>query len=164
MTDTPIGDSVRTDQTPALDTPPVPASVPDVPEDRTPDQVAHDDAVPDTVPDVDPVPDDDGAAVFVAATDPAPDDAPAQVSDDVDVPTGPDTSTAVAVETFADDNVGPVASVDAPGEVLALARDTNDRIRAMQELVEGFVSDARPMLDKLGQGGISGLLGVMFGK
>ena len=166
MTDTPIADSAAQD--------------------------THDNAVPVDVPDTSPVPDDDGAAVFAAATDPAPatDEAepvPATLPVDVGqdaatfaattVPTDASVAASLGIPAPTDDQGGyAVIPVEGPGptvsdvadvnanEVLTLARDTNARIRNMEALVSGFIEDAKPVLDKFGQGGISGLVGMMFGK
>lgn len=154
---------------------PIADSIPDRPsddavDDRTPDQVAHDDAVPVTVDDqmddAGDVPADE--ATFVAATDPA-DTAPADAVPAVDVPGTPvepvQDSQPVSIPvndatpTLSADNVP-----DTDGnELLALVRDTNDRIKSIQDVVSGFVADAKPFLDRIEKGGITALIGGLFG-
>jgi hypothetical protein len=171
---TPIADGVLADQQAAQDAHDV--AVPEV--------------VPDAP--ADPATDDADAAVFVAATDPADSPVPdATVVPDttgdapVDSPVpdaagttaqnvnglDPSVPVAPAVNVPATDSssppftvVGPDPSASTGDDALyALVKDTNDRIRNMETVVSGFMDDAKPMLEKLGHGGISGLLGVMFG-
>ena len=131
---------------------PLADSIPD------PEQDAHDNAVPMDVPDTDPVPDDDGAAVFVAATDPVPDATPE--SDDSPAPESP---VALSVDASPADNDAK-ASADEYVDVFECIKDTNTRIRNIETLVSGFIADAKPMVDKVSQGGIAGLLGALLGR
>lgn len=125
----------------------------------------HDAQVPETVPDTAPVPDDDGAAVFAAATEPVTQDAPPEATPQV----SPETAPEAAPDGITDQELSALSALvpspdDSEDNAYTLAKDTNARIRNMETLVSGFVDDAKPVLEKFGQGGISGLVGMMFGK
>jgi hypothetical protein len=182
---TPIADGVLADQQAAQDAHDVavPEVVPDAPAAPATDDadaavfVAATDPADSPVPDATVVPDTTGdAPVSTSETSSA---FPSPM-DRVNV-NGPDPSVPVApaVDVPVPDSSSPpftVVNVDGPDPyastsgdmndddaLYALVKDTNDRIRNMETVVSGFMDDAKPMLEKLGHGGISGLLGVMFG-
>lgn len=111
----------------------------------TADQVAHDAAVPDTVPD--PAPE----AQFVAATDPLP---------------TPDVAAFVPTPA----NVSVPANLGT--ELQNVGKDINegeakiDEIHAivteMRDIVKTFVEDVKPMVETMRQGGIGAILGSLF--
>lgn len=151
-------------------------ATPDAADARTPDQIAHDDAVPETpTPLDDAAPDAPAEAVFAAdttdrdtasqgvPTDTTPDETVVPVSDTPVMDSvmadqgGPEDYTVPDAPSMAPD-------ASAPVDVAALVQDTNERIRNIESVVTGFVDDAKPLLDKMGSGGISGLLGVILGR
>lgn len=160
MSDTPLADGIPGD--PAEDTtgegivsPARPS-----PDDRTPEQVAHDDAVPETVPDApgDSSQDND-AAVFVASTDPAPETAVSVSYDQSDDNVANDPGHPADVATAQLDT-----ALDNGADTAALVKDTNDRIRNIEGVVIGFVTDVKPFIEKIEKGGIAALIGGLFGR
>lgn len=169
MSETPIGDQTASDLSAASQTP----------DDAvTPDQQAHDDAVPTDVPDSPDVPDtDDGTTIpvdspddadtpdeaqFVAVTEPAPESSTETNAPVADDPATDDAPTSADLHFYPQTTAQTTAATQ-DADLADFIRDTNERIRRIESLVSDFVSEAKPYLERIEKGGISAFLGMMFG-